>query len=81
MEVECIQSHYNNCVFEINRKQVFIDQQAPDLKIEQIAEACAHAIFPIQLKVNQEGNIVKIENHEAIKNRWVPIKNRLLKYY
>jgi hypothetical protein len=81
IEVECIQSYYSNCIFEINRKQVFIDEQAPDLKIEQIAEACAQAIFPIQVKVNQEGNIVKIENHEAIKKRWGPIKARLLKYY
>src|SRR6187402_772406 len=81
IDVECIESYYNNCVFEINRKQIFIDEQAPDLKIEQIAEACAQAIFPIQVKVNQAGNIVKIENHDAIKKRWGPIKERLLKYY
>jgi hypothetical protein len=81
IEVECIQSHYNNCIFEINRKQVFIDQQAPDLKIEQIAEACAQAIFPIRVKIDQEGSIVEIVNHKAIKQRWIPIKERLLKYY
>jgi hypothetical protein len=60
---------------------VYIDDSAPDLKIEQIADACSQAIFPIRLKVSQEGNMMDIVNHNDIKERWLPIKERLLKYY
>ena len=80
-EIICDDHEYSYSVFEINRKQVFIDNQAPDLKIEQIADSCAQAIFPIRVKTNQEGKIVKIVNHEAIKQRWIPIKENLLNYY
>lgn len=81
IEIGCIDSNYSNCVFEINRKQIYVNDLAPDLKIEKITEACAQVIFPIQVKVNRDGNIVKIVNHQAIKQRWSPVKERLLKYY
>jgi len=60
---------------------VCIDNSAPDLKIEQIADACSQAIFPIRVKVSQEGNLINIVNHNDIEERWFPIKERLLKYY
>lgn len=80
-EIVCSQNNNQYTVFEINRKQLFIDNQAPDLKIEQIADSCAQAIFPICVKVNQKGDIVSIANHETIKQRWMPIKERLSNYY
>ncbi len=81
IDIVCIQNNHNHYVFEVNRKQIFIDQQAPDLKIEEIAEASSKAIFPIRILVNQEGDIAKIVNHEVIKKRWYPIKEQLLRYY
>jgi hypothetical protein len=81
IDIVCIQNNQNHCVFEIDRKQIFIDQQAPDLKIEEIADASSKAIFPIRLLINQEGDIAKIINHETIKQRWIPIKEQVQKYY
>lgn len=80
-EIICDENDYNYAIFEINRKQIFIDNQAPDLKMEQIAHSCAQAIFPIRVKTSEEGEIVQIVNHEAIKQRWTPIKEKLLNYY
>lgn len=81
IDIVCIQNNQNHFVFEINRKQIFIDQQVPDLKIEEIADAGSKAIFPIRLQINHEGTIEKIVNHVVIKKRWYPIKEQLLSYY
>jgi hypothetical protein len=80
-DVQCIQSSDNSFFFEVNRKQVYVDNVAPDLKIEQIADACSQAIFPVRIKVGPEGNMIDIVNHNDIKARWFPIKERLSKYY
>jgi hypothetical protein len=80
-EIICDENDYNYAIFEINRKQIFIDNQAPNLKMEQLAHSCAQAIFPIRVKTNEEGEIVQIINHEAIKQRWTPIKENLLNYF
>ncbi|EJL66531.1 hypothetical protein [Flavobacterium sp. CF136] len=81
VDIVCIQSYDNNFTFEINRKQVYIDNMAPDLKIEQIADISSQAIFPIRIKVSEEGSIIEITNHKDIIERWFPIKKRLSKYY
>lgn len=67
--------------FEISRKQVYVDNIAPDAKIEKIADSCSKAIFPIQIQVSREGEIIEITNHNEIKNRWLPVKKRLSEYY
>ncbi|KIA97028.1 hypothetical protein OA93_15645 [Flavobacterium sp. KMS] len=82
VDIVCIQSYNSsNFSFDINREQVYIDNLAPDLKIEQIADNCSQAIFPIRVKVSEEGDILDIINHNAIKDRWLPIKERLSQYY
>ncbi|UPZ16238.1 hypothetical protein [Flavobacterium humidisoli] len=82
VDVVCIQSYSNNNLsFEINRKQVYVDNLEPDLKIEQIADSSSKAIYPLNIKVSEEGNIIEITNHNDIKNRWLPIKKTLSKYY
>ncbi|PXY43556.1 hypothetical protein [Flavobacterium hydrophilum] len=82
VKMVCIQSYEDNSFsYEINRKQVYIDNTAPDLKIEQIADSCAQAIFPIQIKVSEEGEIIEVINHNDIKKRWPAIKDKLSKYY
>jgi hypothetical protein len=82
VEMACILSYTSNTFsFEINRNQTYIDNLAPDLKIDQIADSCSQAIFPIKIKVSEEGEIIEIANHNDIKKRWFPIKERLSQYY
>ncbi|GGF16045.1 hypothetical protein [Flavobacterium limi] len=82
IQMLCIHSYENNFFsYEINRKQVYIDNTAPDLKIEQIADSCAQAIFPVQIKISEDRKIVEITNHNDIKKRWLVIKDKLSKYY
>lgn len=70
-----------NCIFEINRKQVYINNKIPSLKIEQIAEKASQAIFPLRIKMKKNGEIKEILTSNAIKKRWFAIKDDILKYY
>ena len=81
IEIRCIQNHVSNCVFEITRKQIYINNQAPDLMMEQIADKAAQTIFPIHLKLTESGEIDAIENMDAIKKRWIQKKEELNSYY
>jgi hypothetical protein len=69
IEIRCIQNEVNICIFEITRKQIYINNQAPDLMIEQIADKAAQTIFPIHLKLTESGEIDAIKNMDAIKKR------------
>lgn len=82
LEVQFMDNMYgNNCVFEINRKQININNKVPNSKIEQIAETAAQAFFPIKIKIKKNGEIDSILNHDAIKERWPVSKNKILEYY
>ncbi|MCV9929313.1 hypothetical protein OIU83_16725 [Flavobacterium sp. LS1R49] len=82
MEINFMQDRYaNNCVFEINRKQIFIDNKAPDSKMEQIVDKAAQAMYPLRIKVKKNGEIEEILNSDVIGKRWLAIKEGLSKYY
>ncbi|MEO8238401.1 MAG: hypothetical protein ABI576_09850 [Flavobacterium sp.] len=70
-----------NCIFEINRKQLYINNQVPDSKIEQIVQKAAQTIYPLRIKIKSNGEIEEILTANTIKKRWLSAKEELLKYY
>ncbi|KIA94811.1 hypothetical protein OA93_19060 [Flavobacterium sp. KMS] len=82
IEIDFKNDNYsNNYILEINRKQIFINNQIPNFKIEQIADKAAQTIFPLCIKVKKNGEIEEILSCETIKKRWLLVKEGLLKYY
>lgn len=82
IEVSFMSDKYGNKrVFEINRKQININNKAPNSKIEKIAETAAQTIYPLQIKIKKNGEVDQILNHEDIKKRWLESKNMILEYY
>lgn len=82
IEVAILSDNYGqNCVLEINRRQVFLNNKTPNAKIEQIAEKASVAIFPLRVKIKRSGEIEEIINMEAVKKRWISIKKEILQYY
>lgn len=75
------QSQSGNYHFIINRKKVFIDQMAPDLIIEQLAEKAGSCLYPMEIITSQEGPFQEIANYEEIKKRWDDKKIELEHYY
>lgn len=82
IEIKCkTQNTWNDFVYEINRKQIYIHQKEPQLLVEKLLDKCSKAIFPIKIATAQDGTMAKICNHEEIVQRWESIKNQLASYY
>jgi hypothetical protein len=82
IEVICIVNNVDHSfVFELDRKQVYINNIEPDLKIEKIATKAGSALFPIQIKTNLHGQIAAIVNYKAIKKRWLLVKQDIEDYF
>jgi hypothetical protein len=82
IEVNILSDSYgDNCIFEINRKQFFLNNKAPDSKIEQMADKASRTLFPLHIKIKKNGEIEEILNAEDIKKRWQSAKKEILQYY
>jgi hypothetical protein len=70
-----------NGIFEIDRKQFYINNKAPNSKIQQIAEKASQVIFPLRIKMKANGEIQEVLTNSAIKKRWLAAKEDILEYY
>lgn len=68
-------------IIEVNRKKLYKNNLEPNTIIEQLANAIGQTVFPIQLKQESNGEIISIENHQEIKERWQEKKEKLKAYY
>lgn len=66
---------------EVEREQVFINNQAPELIAEQFANDIGKCIFPVRLSLNANGSLESITNEVDIRNRWNKAKPALEAYY
>lgn len=82
VEINCkINDAYNDFIFEVNRKQVYVDNKEPNLLVEQMLDKCAKAIFPMKIIPAEDGTIYEIDNHHEIVQRWNSLKKHLGSYY
>lgn len=82
VEINCeISDTSNDFIFEINRKQIYINQQEPDLLVEQMLDKCSKALFPIKIIPANDGTLYEIYNHNEIVKRWQSLKEHLGTYY
>lgn len=75
------QSQYGKHHFIINRKKIFVNESAPDVIIEQLAEKAGSCLYPMEIATSHEGPFEEIVNYEEIKKRWDSTKNDLQDYY
>ncbi|WP_309608996.1 hypothetical protein [Flavobacterium sp.] len=81
IEVECIDHKNQHFIFEINQKQVFINNTVPDSKIENLLYRAGQTLYPLQLNINKYGQISGIVNYKYIKKRWLSEKENIKEYY
>lgn len=67
--------------FLIDRKQVYINNHAPDLMIDKLADDLGKCLYPLELRTDNEGRLTAIANKEALSKRWVQQKEKLAQYY
>jgi hypothetical protein len=81
LSLECKQTSNGHLLYEINKQEVYIDNQEADLMADQLAEKVAQVLYPLQVIINPEGRFTGIHNFEAIKKRWKTAKAKLQEYY
>lgn len=72
-----------NDSFEIKiaKQQVYINNEAPNLIAEQLAQECGTVLYPLHLEVSRSANVQGIINTDEIETRWKKKRGGILKYY
>lgn len=67
--------------YELDRKNVLIENEEPSAIFDSLALECGKALFPMRFSVDAKGDIVQIYEYPRFLERWELIKNQLLDYY
>ncbi len=82
IDVICIEeTQDDHFLFEIFKHQIYINEKTPDILIDELSERCGKVLYPLQLKVNRQGEIIKINNYQYIVDRWEAEKKAILRSY
>lgn len=66
---------------ELNRTQVYINNQEPDLKLYELADQMAKAVYPLVLNIDKNRKIIRINNHDEILLRCEDARKKMSQYY
>ena len=67
--------------FQISKRQVFINNKAPELLLDIMADRCGKIIYPLKILVGKQGNFKDIVNGAEIRERWEHLRPELAQYY
>ncbi|WP_136667877.1 hypothetical protein [Flavobacterium sp. H122] len=82
MEVTLLgQSNNTDFGYEIDRRNLLIDNEEPNTVFEQLAFECGKAIFPLRFTIDKNGVIKQLYEYPKVVERWLVIKEQLLNYY
>ncbi|WP_299254505.1 hypothetical protein [uncultured Aquimarina sp.] len=71
IDVICLdETEDNHFEFEVLKHQIYINEKAPNILIDELSERCGKVLYPLLLKVNRQGLVVNILNQEDIIKRW-----------
>lgn len=69
-------------IFEIDRTSpTYINDTEPDLIADELALKTSAVLYPLQVRVNADSQLIGIENYKAIRTRWESKQQELLKTY
>ncbi|MFV0332155.1 MAG: hypothetical protein ACK5KL_20385 [Dysgonomonas sp.] len=75
-------SDQDNCIIEFNKiSETLINNEYPDLVAEQLAAKTAKALYPVEVALNRQNEILGINNYSEIIKRWEVTKKNIRKYY
>ena len=68
--------------FQITRSDVRVnDEDTADYIAADLAAQCGNVLYPLQVKIGQDGDILSILNHPEIQQRWKEKKVHLKQYF
>ncbi|MCF3109828.1 hypothetical protein LL912_13695 [Niabella sp. CC-SYL272] len=69
------------CLFFLNRKQVYVNNQAPYLLADRLADEIGSVLYPLLLMVDPEGAFKRVINRAEMLDRWEKKKEGIARYY
>jgi hypothetical protein len=71
----------NSWDFQIDKKELRINNEAPNLASDEIAQKCWRVFYPLDIKVNDNWIHKTIVNIEELNKRWVALKKEFEEDY
>ncbi|QNK62208.1 hypothetical protein H7F33_16935 [Pedobacter sp. PAMC26386] len=68
-------------LFELDKKQVYINEKAPNKTIDKLADQMGKILYPLTVKTNKKGVLTEVANMEFIKQRWQQEKQKVIQGY
>ncbi len=82
LELSCLQEMPGGrFLFELNRKQVYINEQAPDKVADRLSDDLGKVVYPLQVITDYAGTVIKLANIKDIQQRWSTARAQIEQYY
>jgi len=65
-------------LFQLDKKQVYINNKAPDSLLDAMADRCGKLLYPLTVLVSRQGSFKNIANGAAIRQRWQDARPELI---
>jgi len=69
----------NTSILNIDRINLKINDEKPNHSTDELAYKCGKVIYPIEVLVTNNFELLKVLNHEAILTKWIKTKKEILK--
>ena len=66
---------------ELDRKQVYINNKAPDLVAEELSDQLGNVLYPVRVLITKKGDIIDVTNAKEINRRWKNKREKIARYY
>lgn len=81
MHFLCEVKYLSDYAVEINQKQVYLNDQLPDLMMETLADDIRKKLYPVTFNLGTYGSLISIRDYEGYKERWYEHRERLENRY
>ncbi|SHH07240.1 hypothetical protein [Pedobacter caeni] len=69
-------------IFRLERlSPVYINEDLPDVLLDQLALETAQVFYPLLLEVDFDGKFLSVHNHQEIVGRWPELKEKVKEYF
>ncbi|MBL4746759.1 MAG: hypothetical protein JKY08_10370 [Flavobacteriaceae bacterium] len=81
LEVKSIKKENENYSYRLTRKRFFKNGEQLHSFMDTLAEKSVDCLYPLDLKVAQNGEVIDVENQSDIEKRWKESRKKIAKTY
>lgn len=81
ISVECKQKSNGHFLYEIDKSEIYINEEEPNYMLDTLAHKVSQAIYPLQIIVNEEGKYTGVHDFSTIEKRWKKTREEIQEYH